>query len=228
MAGEPRPSPDRESTPVCAGGACCVGNEFGERAVRRDVARYREKGPDETTRWLIDGLAAGGVDGLTVLDIGAGVGAVHLALLDQGASSAVDVDGSPAFVTAAAVEAARRGVADRVERIVGDFVELADGIEPADVVALDRVVCCYPHMDRLVDVSAARARLRYGLVYPRDGAWLRLGGVVFNAVNRLFRQRLRMYIHRTAAVEAVLANAGFVRRSRRTTLIWQVVIFERA
>src|SRR4029079_10777089 len=99
MAGEPRPRPDRESTPVRAGGACCVGNEFGERAVRRDVARYREKGPDETTRWLIDGLAAGGVDGLTVLDIGAGVGAVHLALLDQGASSAVDVDGSPAFVT---------------------------------------------------------------------------------------------------------------------------------
>jgi len=225
MAGEPRPSPERD--PASVGGACCVGNEFAERAVRRDLARYRQKGPDETTRWLIEGLAAGGVDGLTVLDIGAGVGGVHLALLEQGASSAVDVDGSPAFVTAAADEAARRGLADRVERIVGDFVELAEGMEAADVVALDRVVCCYPHMEQLVARSAARARHRYGLVYPRDAAWLRFGGVIFNAVNRLFRQRLRMYIHRTAAVEAVIADAGFVRRSRRTTLIWQVVIFER-
>jgi magnesium-protoporphyrin O-methyltransferase len=225
MAGEPGPGPERE--PASVGGACCVGNEFGERAVRRDVARFRAKGPDETTRWLIDGLAAGGVDGLTVLDIGAGIGAVHLALLGHGAASAVDVDGSPAFVSAAADEAVRRGVADRVERVAGDFVELADGIEPADVVALDRVVCCYPHMHELVGRSAALARRRYGLVYPRDAAWLRLGGLVFNAVNRLFRQRLRMYIHRTAAVEAVIADAGFVRRSRRTTLIWQVVVFER-
>ena len=163
-----------------------------------------------------------------MLDIGAGVGAVHLELLEAGAASAVDVDVSSAFVAAARDEAARRGRSEAVTYEIGDFVALAPTVEPADIVALDRVVCCYPHMDRLVDVSAARARLRYGLVYPRDGAWLRLGGVVFNAVNRLFRQRLRMYIHRTAAVEAVLANAGFVRRSRRTTLIWQVVIFERA
>src|SRR5215471_14111775 len=103
--------PDRKPTPVCAGGACCAGNEFGERAVRRDVVRYREHGPDETTRWLIDGLAAGGVNGMTVLDIGAGIGAVHLALLADGAASAVDVEGSPAFVTAAASEAARQGLA---------------------------------------------------------------------------------------------------------------------
>ena len=82
-------------------------------------------------------------------------------------------------------------------------------------------------MQLLVSRSAERARRRYGLVYPRDAAWLRVGGAFFNAASRLFGQRLRMYIHRTADVEAVLSAAGLTCRSRRTTLIWQVVVFER-
>ncbi|MEO5940725.1 MAG: hypothetical protein ABIZ72_07080, partial [Candidatus Limnocylindrales bacterium] len=77
---------------VCGPGcACAVGNEFGERAARKDRAAYRRTGPDRTTAWLIEGLrggATGDVGGLTVLDIGAGVGAVHLDLLGSGAASA--------------------------------------------------------------------------------------------------------------------------------------------
>src|SRR5262245_10766672 len=91
------------------GCACAVGNEFGEASARRDLRAYRRSGPPRTTEWLIDALVTRGVEGLTVLDIGAGVGAVHLALLRDGAASAVDVDGSPAFVTVAREEARRQG-----------------------------------------------------------------------------------------------------------------------
>ena len=222
----------RPDEPVCGlGCACAVGNEFGAKSAERDLRVYRRSGPDRTTQWLIDGLRGspdGDVSGLTVLDIGAGVGAVHLGLLAAGAGSAVDVDGSPAYVAVAIDEAARRGVADRVVHRVGDFVELAPEVASADIVALDRVVCCYPEMRELVGLSAARAGRRYGLVYPRDSWWIRGGSAVFNAINRLFRRRLRLYAHRTADVESVVASAGLHRTSIRTTTIWQVAIYERA
>ena len=215
--------------PVCGPGCpCAVGNEFGERQAQRKLAAYRRGGPDRTTSWLIDGLAAdGAAAGSTVLDIGAGVGAVHLALLEAGAVSAVDVDGSPAYVEVARGEARRAGRAADVRHETGDFVTLAPTVAPADLVALDRVVCCYPDMDALIRQSVARARRRYGLVYPRDTWWIRAGGALLNAVARLARQRTRAYVHRTAEVDALVRAAGFAPRLQRATLFWQVVVYER-
>jgi magnesium-protoporphyrin O-methyltransferase len=216
-------------SPVCGPGcACAVGNEFGERAAWSDRDAYRRKGPPQTTAWLVEGLAAGGAEGMTVLDIGAGVGAVHLALLAAGAVAAVDVDGSPAYVAVATAEAKRAGVGDLVSYRTGDFVELAPGIEPADLVALDRVICCYPDMDALVRLSIARAGRRYGVVYPRDTAWIRALGGAANVVARLFRQRIRIWVHRTTDVDSIVRAAGFVPRLVRRTLFWQVVVYERA
>ena len=167
MAGPAEGGSGEEPRPACGPGcACAVGNEFGEATARRDLRSYRKSGPAQTTRWLLEGLRGDGVDGLTVLDIGAGVGAVHLDLLKDGAASAIDVDGSPAYVTVAREEATQQGLVEKVSYVVGDFVARAPTIAPADLVVLDRVVCCYPDMDALVRQSVARARLRYGLVYP--------------------------------------------------------------
>jgi len=223
---------DRDApSPGCGlGCACAAGNEFGERQAQRDLAAYRRRGPDRTTAWLIEGLRggpAGDLTGLTVLDIGAGIGAVHLELFSAGIASAVDVDGSPAYVSVAAGEARRAGVADRVRHEAGDFIELAGRVEPADLVALDRVVCCYPDAAALVRLSVERAHLRYGLVYPRDAWWIRAGSRLFNAVGRLTRAPIRIWIHRTAEVDAIVRAAGFAPRFERSTLVWQVVVYER-
>ena len=231
MAGGGRDDRDDPSAVCGPGCACAVGNEFGESTAKREAARYRKTGPETTTRWLLEGLRGGpdgDVDGLTVLDIGAGVGAVHLALLEAGASGAVDVDGSPAFIAVAKEEALRVGVADKVRHEAGDFVELAGRIEAADLVALDRVVCCYPDMAALVGLSAARAGRRYGLVYPRDSWWIRAGSAAMNAVMRLIRPRLRVHIHRSAEVEAIVEAAGLTRRYYRRGLYWQAAVYERA
>ena len=189
--------------------------------------RFRSSGPADTTTWLIEALTTGGVEGLTVLDIGAGVGAVHLALLESGAAAAVDVDASSAYVAAARDEAARRGVSDRVHHEVGDFVALAPSVEAADVVVLDRVVCCYGDMAALVSLSADLARRRYGLVYPRDEAWIRFGAGLMNAVGRLFRSQVRFYAHRAADVDGLIRAAGLAPAARRTNLFWQMVVYER-
>jgi magnesium-protoporphyrin O-methyltransferase len=114
-----------------------------------------------------------------------------------------------------------------VEYLTGDFVILADRLQAADLVALDRVICCYRNMAELVGRSATLARHRYGVVYPRD-TWLgRLGTTFINARFRLLRSPFRTYIHRTTEVEGILAAHGLVKRMQRTTMVWQLEIYER-
>jgi 2-polyprenyl-3-methyl-5-hydroxy-6-metoxy-1,4-benzoquinol methylase len=211
----------------CTPGDSPYDRQFDARHAAKHLRAYRQNGPAGLTRALIEALAAGGVDGQTVLDIGGGVGAVHHELLRSGAAAAVDVDASRAYIAVAMEEAERQGHADRVHYLTGDFVVLADEVEPADLVALDRVICCYGDMAALVDRSATLARRRYGIVYPRD-TWLgRFGVAVLNATSRLSRSPFRAYVHRSAEVDAIVAGHGLVQCLHRTTLIWQLVIYER-
>jgi 2-polyprenyl-3-methyl-5-hydroxy-6-metoxy-1,4-benzoquinol methylase len=201
--------------------------QFNARHAERQLRAYRQNGPTGLTRALIEALSAGGIEGQSVLDIGGGVGAVHHELLRAGADAAVDVDASHAYVSAAREESERQGHAGRVQYRVGDFVALAEEVEPADVVALDRVICCYPDMSSLVDRSAALAKGRYGLVYPRYTLLGRVAIAVLNVGFRLSRSPFRSYLHRTADVDAILAGHGLVRILHRTTLIWQLAVYER-
>ncbi|HEX7473049.1 MAG TPA: methyltransferase domain-containing protein [Candidatus Limnocylindrales bacterium] len=209
------------------GGDPSYDRQFDARHAADKLRDYRQKGPVAMTRQLIDALAEGGVDGRTVLDIGAGVGAVHLELLRDGAERAVDVDFSGPYIAAAKEEAVRQGRADRVRYVAGDFVAVADEIETADIVALDRVICCYPDMVALVGRSVSRARYRYGLVYPRDTLLGRIGIGFFNLSQRLSRSSFRAYVHPTAEVDALVAAQGLVARFRRSNLFWQVAVYER-
>ena len=211
----------------CTPGDSAFDRQFDARHAAGKLREYRRRGPAGLTRALIDALAAGGVDGQTVLEIGGGVGAIHHELLRSGAVAAVDVDASRAYIEVARQEAEQQGHADRARYLVGDFVALADEVEPADLVALDRVICCYADMAALVGRSAALARRRYGVVYPRD-SWLgRVGTAFLNMQLRLARSPFRVYAHRAADVDAILTANGLVRRLHRTTLIWQLVLYER-
>src|SRR5918999_5048770 len=209
-------------------GCCCQGVEdvFGEKTARHDQRRYRKRGPSKPTRMLLRALEREGIEHATVLDIGGGVGAIQLELLDAGAERATSVEASGAYLRAAGDEAERRGHADRISYQAGDFVELADRVEPADVVTLDRVICCYPDMEALVGLSADRARRLYGVVYPQDRWWVALGIRVANLIMRLTRRAFRAHLHRTSAVDAVAREHGLTPKlSRRVGPIWQVALY---
>jgi len=211
----------------CSPGDSPFDRQFNARHAAEKLRSYRQKGPAGLTRALIEALAAGGIDGHTVLDIGGGVGAVHHELLRSGAATAVDVDASRAYIAVARDEAERQGHAERVRYLVGDFVALADEVDPADLVALDRVICCYADMASLVGRSATLARRRYGVVYLRD-TWVGRLGVMFeNTWLRLSRSPFRAYVHRTEDVDAIVAAHGLVKRLEQRTLIWQLALYER-
>lgn len=208
----------------CQGGA----NVFGKKSAEWQLKGYRKSGPDRTTRMLIEALRAEGVEGLSLLDIGGGVGAIAWELLKSGVSEVTAVDASPAYVAVAREEAAREGVADRVAWQEGDFVALAGEVPAAGIVTLDRVICCYPDMPALVGASASKATRLYGAVYPRDTWWFRLVGRVFNVVQRVRRDSFRFYAHPTTAVDATIRGHGLTPRYHRETPLWQVVVYARA
>lgn len=211
--------------------SCCqcqgIENLFGERTARRDLKRYRRKGPLKTTRILLDAIQAEGVGGSTLLDIGGGVGAISNELLRAGADQATVVDASPAYLQTAQAEAERQGHADRIEYHYGDFTEVASEIEAADIVALDRVICCYDEMEALVTASASKARRLYGVVYPRDTWWDRLGVSIVNFACRMQRSPFRVFVHSPEAVDRLIRSQGLTRRFYRTTPIWQVIVYAR-
>lgn len=206
--------------------SCCYDAEFDDKTARAQVRDYARKGAPPATRLLADGLAADAT-GLTVLDIGAGVGALHHALLERGATSVVDVDASGPYLEAARAEARRRGFEDRVRFEHGDFVAISATIEPADLVALDRSVCCYPNMDLLVGLAAARAGRRLGIVVPRDLAIVRFGIRIINLGQWLRRSAFRVHGHAHPDIVRVARSAGLVPLPSRQAGIWTVLLFER-
>lgn len=208
--------------PQCVGAA----DFFDERVARRELKRLRRKGPSSTTRHLLDALAAD-VPGRSVLDVGGGVGALQLGLLQAGAVRATNVDASPAYQAAARDEAERRSVMDRLSLRTGDVVELAPEIEVHDVVTLDRVLCCYPDLDALLEVTTVRARRVWAAVFPREHLLVRIGGWLLNLVQRLRRHPFRIYLHGTERIEAAIRERGFRERSRARTFLWDARVFER-
>ena len=170
----------------------------------RTSRRFEPAVPHRPTQELIDVILADGVDGSLVVDIGAGVGAIHLALLEAGARRAVDVDASREYLAAAREEAHRRGLDERVDYRYGDVVELASELPPADIVVLDSVICCYPYLQALLEAAIEPRPRLLGLTYPRDTWWMRTFMRAYNATHALARSPARYFIHRHRAVRAFL------------------------
>lgn len=210
---------------------CCqcqaIESLFDRKKADQELKQYRRSGPRKTTRILLDALMAEDIEGMTLLDIGGGIGVVQHELLTAGAKSATNVDAATAYIAVAKEEAERRGHADRVSHHYGNFVDLAPGIPPADIVTLDRVICCYHDMRSLVGLSAERAQKLYGVVYPRDTWWMKAGMRVMNLMMWTFRSPFRGFVHPTASVEAIVRQAGFTRRFHHAGFIWQVAVYGR-
>lgn len=201
---------------------------FNDKHAAKDLKRYRKKGPNKTTRMLLDALRAEGIGDASLLDVGAGIGVIHHELLSAGAQTAVHVDAATGPMRVAKAETARRGNSARVSFLQGDFVALTPDIAAADVVTLDRVICCYPDMKALVSASAAKARRLYGAVFPRERWMTKAGMAAVNAVLRLFRNPFRAYVHPTDAIDAELRRQGLEPRSVRDTFVWRVAVYSRS
>lgn len=212
----------------CCGFGAAVARQFTEKNAAQELSRYRTRGPGPTTTLLRDGLTKAGLVRGTLLDVGAGVGALTFELLARGVDSAIAVDASAAYLTAAREEAARRARLESTSFVHGDFVEVAARLPVADTVTLDRVVCCYPEHQPLLDQALRHAAHGFAFSYPRDRWFVRWGVRLENALRQLRSNPFRTAVHPVAEMERIIYGAGFELVSRSRTMAWSADVYMRA
>ena len=195
---------------------------FDARFARRRAARYRRKGLDTTAARMVDLLAAGGVDGATVLEIGGGVGEIGLELLRRGASSVTNLELSPGYEEHAAALVAENGFTGRVHRRLVDIAADPGDVAAADLVVLHRVVCCYPDHPALLGAAADHTRDRLVFSFPPRTVVSRAVVAVQNGLLHAGGRRFRTFAHPPDAMLAVLADHGLRPALAHPGAFWQV------
>lgn len=201
---------------------------FGSRFARRMAKRYRKRGLDATARQIVGFLESRGVGGASVLEIGGGLGEIQLELLKRGARRATNLELSPAYEAEALRIARDAALERRIERRLHDIAADSEGVEPADVVVLNRVVCCYPDYAGLLGAAADHARRQVVFSHPPRNLVSRTVVAAQNLVLRMLRSDFRVFAHPPQAMLDVLSQRGLGSTRTARALVWQVAAARRA
>jgi magnesium-protoporphyrin O-methyltransferase len=211
---------------VCCTGYCAAEAQFNSKVAKRDLRRYRRRGADATTRLMLAELRRWPLEGRHLLDVGGGIGVISRELADTTVASAVTVEASPAYLEVARREVGPKYGSRPTQFVLGDFAVIAGTLPDADVVTLDRVVCCYPDPDALL--GAARTRQVLAFTYPRDRWYVRTMFAFGNFWLRLTGKKFRAFVHGPERMAAVLEAAGLVRATQRETFVWMLDLYQRS
>jgi 16S rRNA G966 N2-methylase RsmD len=212
------------------GGCCDRGgyeSTFGDGFAKRVAGRYRRRGLDRTRRLLLEFLTDRGVEDASVLEIGGGVGELQVELLRRGASRVTNLEISRNYEAEAARLLEQSGLRDRVDRRFVDIATEPGQVEPADIVVLHRVVCCYPDYERLLTAAGSHARRLLVFSHPPRNPVSRALMGWENLLRRLRRNGFRTFVHPPAAMVATLQAQGLTVSYRHRGRVWSVVGLER-
>jgi 2-polyprenyl-3-methyl-5-hydroxy-6-metoxy-1,4-benzoquinol methylase len=209
---------------------CCeiTDNAFSSEEAKSELKRYRRKGPANQTKLILSAIHSLRLKSADLLDIGGGIGVIHHELLGQVAAKAIHVDASSAYLNEARKEASQRGHGNLVQFIHADFTDVAPDIPPADIVTLDRVVCCYPDFRGLLTAAAEHGRQAIAMTYPRETWYLRLAMRVLNFVQRLRRDPFRVFLHPVSEMDSLLEQKGFKRATLHRLFVWEMALYQRS
>ncbi|MDH5601655.1 MAG: methyltransferase domain-containing protein [Gammaproteobacteria bacterium] len=210
---------------------CCPHSKSGGRIFSFFARSYRRRfsrhGFEPSQQQLVHGLEQAGYKDATLLEVGSGVGYLHQWLLEHGARSATGIDLAPDMLKEAKDWAREKNLSDRTEYIQGDFIELLDHVDPADVTILDKVVCCYPHAELLVNHSTAKTKRIYALTYPRKRWFIKVVIEIMAFFLKLSGSDFRAFVHDPEEIETWILDAGFKKVYQQQTFIWLTQIYTR-
>jgi 16S rRNA G966 N2-methylase RsmD len=195
---------------------------FSDRFAKRVACTYRKRGLDPTERRLVSFLTDRDIRGASVLEIGGGVGEIQIELLSRGARNATNLEISHNYEAEATALLRGAGLADRVQRRFVDIASSPDKVEPADVVVLHRVVCCYPDYERLLGAAAERARRLLVFSHPPRNLAARAVIRVQNLALRLNGKEFRTFAHPPEAMLGVCREHGLSPAYAHAGAVWQV------
>jgi 16S rRNA G966 N2-methylase RsmD len=188
---------------------------------------YCRRGLDRTQRRLVTFLTERGIEHASVLEIGGGVGEIQIELLSRGARKATNLEISRNYEPEAAALLERFGMVDRVQRRFVDIATAPNAVEPADVVVLHRVVCCYPDYERLLSAAAGHAKRLLVYSHPPRNSLIRMIISCENLLHRLRGSDFRAFVHPPAAMIKTAEAQGMSVSYRHRGVSWHVVGLER-
>ena len=213
---------------------CCVSseairgtNKFFSKQAKSYVRKFHKRGLAKEQRYLLEGILLSPIAGRTVLEIGCGVGALQLTLLKYGALSALGVDISEGMIEAAEELSRELGFTKQTLYRIGDFVRVNEEIPDADIVILDKVVCCYADIVELLKKSCGKSRSILALSYPRPKAFVKLMFLVPILLRKLLKWPFHPYWHDWSRMVQKIEEAGFEQVYERETIVWTVRVFEK-
>ncbi|MEX0984713.1 MAG: methyltransferase domain-containing protein [Actinomycetota bacterium] len=197
--------------------------------------RARRKGTAAAvTASLLAALEHAGLRGRSLLDVGCGTGDLALGAIERGAERATGVDLGAGAIESARSLARERDVSDRATFEVGDGSIL--DLPHADVVVLNRVLCCFPDASALLantlpaagQVFALTAPVDHGAIGAYNRVMARLGNVWYAARDAKYRG-FRVTIHDLTDADARIRGAGFRPSAReRHRVVWDLRVYERS
>ena len=200
---------------------------FGQKMAQKQLKWYLKKGVRKNSKPIIESLKKLPLKGQSLLDIGGGVGQITFELEKAGVDKVTHVDLSSAYLKTFLEEVEKRNMADRVETMLGDFVDLHEEVTASDLVTLDKVICCYEDYEHLIDYSSAKAKRWYAYTVPRDVWWVKAFQRMGVIIQKIRKDPFRPYFHPVAQIEARLENAGFKKIDQRFKREWMTCVFER-
>lgn len=208
---------------------CCGADKlFDLKGARKELKRYLNKGPRNTTRRLLSHLKHYNKQDKSLLDIGGGIGVIQWDFLSHMGARTTDVDAAGAYLQVAKEYAADHNWEDKCTFIQGDFSEVGEGIDVHDFVTLDRVICCYPDYISLLKMAMEKCGSVLALSYPMSGSLAQVVSELTGVYLYLKRNPFRTYVHPSAAVESFITNHGFKLRSKSLSFPWHVQVYERS
>ena len=163
-----------------------------------------------------------GLQNATVLEIGGGVGELQIELLRRGAASATNVELSGTYEAEARRLLADAGQEGRVRRHLVDIVKAPGEVGPADVVVLNRVVCCYDNYAALLTAAARHCRRVLVFSHPPRSVVFRVAMTLMNLGMRLTGNDYRGYTHPPQDMLAAIQAQGLRPTYQHTGPMWCV------
>ncbi|PHN05960.1 methyltransferase domain-containing protein [Flavilitoribacter nigricans] len=210
--------------------SCCnqaYQQTFDDASAAKEMKDYLAGGVKKSSRPFLAVLQQLPLRGRTQLDIGAGIGAMILESFNRGLATATYVDIAAGYRQTFLQEATNRELTGQIDAKLGDFTELHATVDPADLVTLDKVICCYEDYEGLVRHSLSKARRWYVYSIPREVWWVRLVHVVVEKIRKIRGGQFRSFIHPAGKIEAMVEAAGFKMIAMQRRREWEVKAFER-
>lgn len=206
---------------------CCGADQlFDSKTAKKQYKKYLKNGPSKVTKKLIGQLEKTNT-GPSLLDIGGGIGAIQWWFLKQGGKQIFGVDASTGYTDLVREHAAKNNFKEITHSIIGDFTTKAEELPKINHVTLDKVICCYPDFEAIINLACAKAINTVSLSYPMDG----FIADIFRNLRVLFMKLngnpFKPYVHHAASVRELFVKNGFEVKEKELSFPWHIETYEK-